>query len=336
MMHYVPVHALILLFVFYTSSTSKGQTKTDLSKDTIKFETKDVITSQGPSTSVRDIHQDRKGNMWLASNQGIFRYDGKSFTNITTTLTSDRFTSVVEDRNGNFWFGTDGSGVYHYDGKSFKNFTTKQGLGNNRVSTIYEDKTGTVWFGADGAVSRYNGKSFQNFITEGSLNTNFVNAIVEDKGGKLWFGTRGYTYVYDGKTFTDFNRSDRSFTEVWSILEDKKGNLWFGGLHGLWRSEGSALIKFTEHHVTCVYEDKKGNIWTSSQSSPIKFELSRYDQQSLTDTSPRVVEIAQSMNMFRIIEANDGSIWFGAVDGVYRYDGTSITDFKSKQSGKLR
>ena len=39
----------------------------------------------------------------------------------------------------------------------------------------------------------------------------------------------------------------------------------------------------------------------------------------------------QSLNLFGILEANDGCIWFGAYDGVYRYDGNTITDFKNKE-----
>ena len=35
--------------------------------------------------------------------------------------------------------------------------------------------------------------------------------------------------------------------------------------------------------------------------------------------------------LFAVLEANDGSIWYGAVDGVYRYDGKTITDFRSKE-----
>ena len=75
------IYALFLMFVFCTCC--KGQNKTDLPTDNTKSETKDVITSYGPNTSVRTIMQDRKGNIWLASNEGIIRYDGKSFTNIT-------------------------------------------------------------------------------------------------------------------------------------------------------------------------------------------------------------------------------------------------------------
>jgi ligand-binding sensor domain-containing protein len=59
--------------------------------------------------------------------------------------------------------------------------------------------------------------------------------------------------------------------------------------------------------------------------------LSRYDQKSLFNKSPTVTEINPKHGMIcGILEANDGSIWFGASDGVYRYDGKTITDFKGK------
>src|SRR4028119_452750 len=131
MMKYVK---LFVLFSIVFCSFCKGQTKTDLPPDTIKSEIKVVVTSHGPNTSVRTIKQDRKGNIWFASNEGIIRYDGKSFTNITGNITSDRYFFVLEDRKGNFWFAAYGSGVYYYDGKSFHHYTTEQGLANNRVS----------------------------------------------------------------------------------------------------------------------------------------------------------------------------------------------------------
>ena len=325
-MKYTGIFTLFLMFIF--SNYCVGQNKTDLPTDTIKSETKGVITLHGPTTSVRTIKQDRQGNIWLASNEGIIRYDGKSFTNITGNLSSDRFFSVLEDRKGNFWFGTYGSGIYYYDGRFFQHFTTKQGLANNQVSTIYEDKTGNIWFGANGGVSRYDGKSFLNFTTEGGLSTKDVNSIIEDKTGKFWFGTRGNTYVYDGKTFTVFTNNGNPFTNVWSIIEDRKGILWLGGGNGLWRYDGSTFTKFTENFVNYVYEDKKGNIWTTGSKDKRMFAFSRYDEKSLSNKKPTVTVITQSLNLFGILEANDGSIWFGAFDGVYRYDGKSIKDFK--------
>jgi ligand-binding sensor domain-containing protein len=152
--------------------------------------------------------------------------------------------------------------------------------------------------------------------------------IIEDKTGRFWFGTRGKTYVYDGKTFAVFTFNGNSFSDVWSIIEDKKGNIWLGGSAGLWRYNGSTCTHFTENAVRYVYEDKKGNIWTSGSNDNKKFAISRYDEKSLSGEKPIITEITQSLNLFGIVEANDGSIWFGAFDGVYRYDGNTIKGFK--------
>ena len=63
--------------------------------------------------------------------------------------------------------------------------------------------------------------------------------------------------------------------------------------------------------------------------------LSRYDEKSLTNEKPTVTEIESNYDenkrmIFGILEANDESIWFGSLDGVYRYDGVTISDFKGK------
>lgn len=359
------VYALFLIFVFCTSC--RGQNKTNLSKENIKSETKDVTTSHRPNSIVRTIKQDRKGNIWIASWEGIFRYDGKSFTNITSKVSSARFFSVLEDRKGNLWFGSIGSGVFLYDGKSFQNFTTKEGLLNNDVGSIYEDKKGNIWFGVFGGASRYDGKSFRNYIIDGNVMNEDrtgktfpdrppyeVNSIIEDKTGRFWFATRGNTFVYDGKTFTVFTHDGKPFTNVRSIIEDKKGNIWLGGNDGLWRYDGSTFTNFTQKFVGYIYEDKKGNIWTSSVSAyDQSWALSRYDEKSLSNNKPTVTSpfhipfYQENMSLFNnkatvteikskegmifgILEAYDGNIWFGTLKGVYRYDGNTITDSEGK------
>ncbi len=351
MKKYTHTYILFLILVFCTSC--RGQVKTELPQDNIKSEIKSVINSTGPNNTTRNIIQDRNGNIWIAAFDGIFRYDGKSFTNITSKVSSSHFFSVLEDRKGNLWFGSIGSGVYNYDGKLFRNFTTKEGLAGNDVSCIYEDKTGNIWFGTGAGVSVYDGKSFRNFTTKEGLSNNDVNSIIEDKTGKFWFGTRDHAYIYNGKTFTVLTHDGKPFTNVRSIIEDKKGNVWLGGNDGLWRYDGHTFTNITENFVGYVYEDKEGNIWTSSQENlhningshttvPLTFEadsrgtwaLSRYDGRTLSNKKPTVTLIKPNAGMiFGILETNDGSIWFGAF-GVYRYDGNTITDFKDKEVRK--
>ncbi|WP_205942777.1 ligand-binding sensor domain-containing protein [Pedobacter psychroterrae] len=283
---------------------------------------------------VRNVKQAKNGDILIAAFNGVVRYDGKSFTNITSKISSPSFWDVLEDRKGNLWFSSRDSGVYHYNGKSFQHFTTKDGLASNMVFSIYEDKKGNIWFGTSVGASRYDGKSFQN---------SKEMLVLEDKTGKLSFSTGGGARIYDGKTFTVLkNKAGKPFTNVGTIIEDKKGNILFSNVDGLWRYDGSTFTNFSKRGAYALIEDKKGNIWTTGEVIPNgDWVLSRYDQKSLYNKKPRLTEIilVQGPGMLcGILEANDGSIWFGGlgsiISGVFRYDGKTITDFKRKD-GKL-
>jgi ligand-binding sensor domain-containing protein len=153
-MKFTQVYTLFLMSVFLTSC---GQKQTDVQGEYITSDIKDTVTSYGPNSMVRNVKQARNGDILIASYRGVFRYDGKSFTNITTKISAPSFWDVLEDRKGNLWFGTRDSGVYRYDGKSFQHFSTRQGLASNMALHLYEDRAGNIWFGA----SRYDGKSFR-------------------------------------------------------------------------------------------------------------------------------------------------------------------------------
>lgn len=59
--------------------------------------------------------------------------------------------------------------------------------------------------------------------------------------------------------------------------------------------------------------------------------LSRYDEKSLSNIKPTVTEITNKPMIFGILEDDKGNMWFGSFDGVYRYDGSTITSFNGKK-----
>jgi ligand-binding sensor domain-containing protein len=340
----IHVYALFLISVFHTSCEQKqtNPPQDKFSKEHTayyKSQLKEMATSKVPRAQVRHIKQARNGDILIAANwSGAFRYDGKSFTNLTSKLGSHQYWDILEDRRGNIWFASLDSGVYYYNGKTFQHYTTREGLVNNGVTCIYEDKAGIICFGTGGGLTRYDGKSFQNFTTKDGLPNNDITTIMEDKTGKLWFGDKiENMFVYDGKTFTVLkNKDGKAFKNVWSIIEDKKGNIWFGDIDGLWRYDGSTVTKVSQRGAYAIIQDKKGNIWTTGAVNshyPSVWALSRYDAKSLYNKMPTVTEIksGKMMAFLGILEANDGSIWFGSAPGVYRYDGKTITDFRSKE-----
>lgn len=167
--------------------------------------------------NIERMLEDKEGNIWFGvrSNEGVYRYDGKSVTNLKLEeLFQDGprpkphnwAWPQLQDKDGNIWFGNWG-GAYRYDGKSFTTFTKKDGLYGG-VTRIIEDKKGNLWFGGDAGAGLhlYNGKTFTRFTTHDGLINNSIWSILEDKTGNIWVGTRetGLS-LYDGETFSTYS-----------------------------------------------------------------------------------------------------------------------------------
>ena len=244
-------------------------------------------------------------------------------------LPSNDIFDILEDRQGNLWFGTI-AGVSRLDGVHFTTFTTKDGLASNLVWTILEDQQGHLWFGGTG-LSRYDGKEFVNFTTEDGLAGNRVRSIVEDHAGNLWLGTDGGVSRFDGERFTTFTTQDGlAHNKVESVLEDHAGNLWFGTEGGVSRFDGQRFTTFTtedglaRNRVRSVIQDRAGNLWFSAYVG-----ASRYDGHHLT-TFTTEDGLAHDRGVVKIAQDRHGFLWFVTWGGVSRYDGQNFTTFTTE------
>ncbi len=126
--------------------------------------------------------------------------DTNSFTANTVTEIGRNIISIFQDKNNNYWFGTNSDGVYRYDGKTIIHFTQKDGLSGNQVHTIQEDKSGNIWFGTSGfGISRFDGKTFTTISNIESNNTNKEWNVQPDD---LFFYAGGGAYRYNGNSFS--------------------------------------------------------------------------------------------------------------------------------------
>src|SRR5688500_6176194 len=126
LMKYSLIYSIFLMLVFHTPC---AQNQTNVPQDNYskrrhdlsESELKELATAKVPMAQVRNIKQDRNGNILIAASlSGVFRYDGKSFTNLTSSkIGICNFWDVLEDRKGNLWFASIDAGVYYYNGKSF-------------------------------------------------------------------------------------------------------------------------------------------------------------------------------------------------------------------------
>lgn len=296
-------------------------------------------TSYMPKVIIRNILQDRAGNIWFATFGGPIRYDGKEFTNFAEEvgLATTRIFSLLEDRAGTLWFGSITGGATRYDGQTFAKFTEKEGLAGTDVFWIFEDRDANIWLGTNNGVSRYDGKTMTNFTTKDGLIDNSVYTIGQDAAGRLWFGTQGGICSYDGKSFSNFaDQVERSFANIRSMIVDRSGNIWFGGPEGAFRYDGKTLTTFTSQNgllddfVGSMIVDKAGNIWFGHPGGLGEGSggASRFDGTSFKQFTPK--DGLGSASVYCMFEDKAGDIWFGSVDaGACRYDGKSFTHFSA-------
>lgn len=258
------------------------------------------------------------------------------YLDVDQGMSSSYILSILEDKRGNLWFGTNGGGVTKYDGKSFTHYTDKEGLSQKTVWSILEDKRGNLWFGTNGGgVSKYDGQRFTHYTKKEGLSNNTVWSILEDKKGNLWFGTiGGGVSKYDGQSFTHYtDKEGLGGNAVLSILEDKSGNLWIGtDGAGVSKYDGQRFIHYTDKEglsnnaVWAILEDKSGNLWFGTYGGGV----SKYDGQYFTHYTDR--EGLGNNSVLSILEDKTGNLWFGTNGGgVSKYDGQRFTHYTDKE-----
>ncbi len=301
-------------------------------------EPEDTVSTRGPQCIVRNLIQDKAGYIWLATWQGIIRYDGHVFVNYTLRegLIHFHVASLFEDSNGNLWFGMTRGGVYRYNGKNFTLFTTEDGLADNTVYSIAEDGLGNIWFGTEHGVSRYDGRAFKSYTTRDGLSGDYVNAVLKDRTGTMWFGTNKGICLFDGKSFKGLtDEANLTLQKVGSLFEDRKGHIWIGcdaqqaGGQGLCRYNGVAITALVNpYYVMYMCEDRKGNLWLAHNkgADDVYFGLYRYDGNTFTNITKQ--DQPDNPVIFGIREDRDGNIWYGTAKGVCRFDGHSFDCFR--------
>src|SRR5271157_5375472 len=113
-----------------------------------------------PHNSIRAIAQTRDGYLWVATSNGLARFDGVGFTVFTPAnapgLVTDRITALAPGGDGALWVGTAGEGVIRYRDGKFKQVAVSE-LPDRNVRSLHADSAGVVWIGTELGLSRYEG-----------------------------------------------------------------------------------------------------------------------------------------------------------------------------------
>ena len=348
---------LTFLSISMLLSACSGQMKNILPKENESASAGQPKLTHRSTNAGDNVHgslKDRKGNLWFATTgDGVFHYDGKSFTRFTTNdgLSSNTILSILEDKKGNIWFGT-GAGISRFDGRNFRhvpittantNFPKITPSTSFLVFSILEDSAGRIWFGTDKGVYWFNGDAFEVFlenesvVNSNALSLNTVNRMIEGKQGDIWFTTKMEGICrFDGKSIVNYTPNDEAY--FWGLLEDTSGNIWFGGRKkGVWRYDGQTLTnvlqngRFDSYIAFSIIQDKKGNIWFGTEAGDASTREGQgglwiYDGKTFKNFS--TTDGLSHNGVWSLLEDKAGNIWIGTTNtGLLRFDGKTFIDF---------
>lgn len=252
------------------------------------------------SNHISYIFQDKKGFLWISTQDGINRYDGYDFKHFrhlpgnTNSLSDYAAGHIYEDLEGNFWIATrNGLNVFNPDTETFIHYNPQKDstilLGSEKIVCTTEDKYGNIWIGTRKGLTLFNPKTksftlFQNIPSDkNSLSFDYVTSLLFDSKNNLWIGTQiGLNrFNYETNSFEVFLKNPQdpksiSGNLIVSLFEDSKGNIWLGTNSGLNRltsfDKGKAEFisyqynpedkySISSNNIGKIAEDSNGNLW---------------------------------------------------------------------------
>ena len=347
----------------FLGTDARGVFYFDASRHTLLHLHKSSGNARLNTDIVRDVAQDNRGLIWIATDHGgINLLDKKDFSvqyllhnpDDEKSLSQNSVNTLYKDNTGIVWAGTFKKGIsyFHQNIVKFPLFnhqaSNPRSLPFDDINRFVEDARGNLWIGTNGGgllyFDRANGQFTQflhNPADPNSLSNDVIVSLHLDHQQKLWIGTYfGGLDCYDGTTFTHY-RHDPARPEsladnrVWEIFEDSQKNLWIGtfagGLDRFDREKGifhhywgDRPYLVPSSYISALTEDREGNLWVGSgHGIDVLDKKSGRFTHYLNDKNNP--RSLSNNTVTSILEGSQGWMWIGTHEGLNIFDKATQT-----------
>ena len=260
-------------------------------------------------------------------------------------LSHNKVNCIIQDKRGFIWLGTD-DGLNRYDGRNFLHFRHRlqdtTSISGNIITDLVEDKQGIIWIAtADGGLSRYDYtlppslqfRQYKNLPGDASsIPVNTINALLDDQNGYIWLATSGKNVLRFNKKTERFDDITKSGKTALDLVLDKNGIIWVGRQGGGLMKINPTTFAITEDEryrdlyanlphvtVTALYKDNSSNIWYGSWDKILyRHSAVAYKEEVFQTTGPYSF---QNDEILSFAEDAAGRLWMGGKEkGLHVYD----------------
>ncbi|MGB0175913.1 MAG: two-component regulator propeller domain-containing protein, partial [Owenweeksia sp.] len=312
---------LLLLLLFFGSIDSRGQ---PLPAKANRFTTQDGL----PHNTITSLCQDKTGFIWVATVNGLCRYDGLDFSPVQIPSSgSNHWSQVVEamyvDSREIMWFGTRTGGIISWDQEREEWICHTASIHrNDYIQHFYQGKTDRVWFlshnGRLGYYNRMHGAL--KWVAELGNNAEY---LYQDARKRLWVLGQAYIKVFDADS--------PNFKELPgpAALNEITGDHYLASVN----SEGEALFKSKDSYA--IYSIEKNSVQYFKQDAKEMYattnnpnheflwlsykQINTLDRNNLTYHSYAITGFGDH-RVYNLLKDQTGLIWAATDIGLFKID----------------
>ncbi|MCB0430349.1 MAG: histidine kinase [Flavobacteriales bacterium] len=261
---------------------------------------KRVVTPPLPTCDAWSLHEDTQGNIWAGTDKGLLIYNPQTGTHTrydkTNGLRSDSVTAICQVSDHEYWLGNHNS-VTHMvkDNRGAWQFTSTdlhQGEKDYDVWNIMVDRDHNIWFGTFlGGVFRLKDGVWEDMTIQLGLHTNAVLSILQDHDGIYYLATMDGLCIYKPGTKP--------------------------GVIGVKEGLSSGLL------YTLLLDHQEKYLWIGSNQGLNRMDLRAWKQEGRIELRKYGYEegfLGVETNGPSAWEEEDGSLWFGTVNGLIHFN----------------
>ncbi|MCJ8267948.1 MAG: response regulator [Psychrosphaera sp.] len=303
-----------------------------------------LTTKQGlPGDKVLSVLQDQQDFLWIATEQGVVKFDGYRFSPFPKDQAlRDNLPDISAffiDSKGRYWLGTLG-GLYliEADGVKYQFFRHDNfldtSLSSNMIIRIYEDSQANIWIATYNGLNRHNpSKSgFDRFnLAKSQSNMRFVNVIIDVKEvapNKLWLAATKGVFELDAKdgslTPVTFNLTDNLPVKPGIFFNDASGQRWVGTSQGLIKYAPDDqlsrryLIEQTRprhpaNSIQSILQINDNTLWVTTKRGGYQFDMAQEHFERLDFFEPLDGEY-----IGELIKDTSGVVWVSSFGGLMK------------------
>jgi ligand-binding sensor domain-containing protein/class 3 adenylate cyclase/predicted metal-dependent HD superfamily phosphohydrolase len=294
-------------------------------------------------SSVTGIVQDDMGFIWIATQDGLNRFNGyeflvfKSDQTDSTSLPNNYLSFLTKDEFGFIWFGTN-RGFGRINPQNFKinrvNRDLIPGIRGYVFSQIGFDASGNIWALSDKyGINKINPKTKEVEIIKGINGDSGFTTLFIDESKSVWIGSESGKVYYTSPPYTAYKEVDRTQKKPGSITQisqNRSNSLLVSTQAGIYTIGEDKIMrplaenKILEYlQISCAYRENQNNVWIGTEQDGLflliqdstgneklfQYKTNPYNNSSILDD-----------NVSCIFEDKNGVFWIGAEKGFSKFD----------------